>query len=441
MEMAITMSTTEQRRAWVLTRILKAEVTMAGGATELALSERQLWRLRVAFERDGPAGLVHGNRGRPSTRRIDPRTRDRIVELRQGTYGEINDSHFVELLAEREAIAISRESLRGILRAAGLPSPRRRRSPRYRSRRPRMAAEGLLLQLDGSRHDWLEGRGPELTLIGAIDDATGMVPAAVFREQEDAAGYFAILRDTIESKGIPGAIYRDRHGAFAPTNPGSRSRDEPDGRVSLSQVGRALVELGVGSIVAGSPQAKGRIERLWGTFQDRLVTELRLAGVNDLAAANVFLRSYLVRHNARFAVPAADPLPAWRAVPDGLRLERVLVFKYRRKVARDHTIRLDGRALQLPPGTGASSYTGKLVEVHVRLDGSIVTFDGTRVLAVVPAPLDPGQLRAQDVVRAEPGLVPAPATIPWTPPPDHPWKRVRTNSKLYQQRLTDSLGS
>ncbi len=440
MEMAITMSTTEQRRAWVLARILKGEVTMAAGATELAVSVRQLWRLRVAFERDGPAGLVHGNRGRPSTRRIDQGTRDRIVELRQGTYGEINDSHFVELLAEREAIAISRECLRGILRAAGLPSPRRRRSPRYRSRRPRMAAEGLLLQLDGSRHDWLAGRGPWLTLVGAIDDATGKVVAAVFREQEDAAGYLAILRDTIEAWGIPGAIYRDRHGAFAPTNRGSRE-DEPDAPVSLSQVGRALVELGVGSIVAGSPQAKGRIERLWGTFQDRLVVELRLAGIRDLGAANAFLRSYLVRHNIRFAVPAADPLPAWRAVPAGLRLEQVLVFKYRRKVARDHTIRLHGRVLQLPAGTGASSYTGKLVEVNVRLDGSIVAFDGTRVLAVVPAPPDPGQLRAQDVNRAEPGLVPPPATIPWTPPPDHPWKRVRTDSKLYQQRLTDSLGS
>src|SRR5664280_2377720 len=128
MEMAITMSSTEQRRAWILTRILKGELTMDAGAIELALSERQLWRLRVAFERHGPAGLVHGNRGRPSTRRIDPGTRARIIELRQETYGEINDSHLVDLLAGREAIVISRESLRGILRAAGLPSPRRRRS-------------------------------------------------------------------------------------------------------------------------------------------------------------------------------------------------------------------------------------------------------------------------------------------------------------------------
>jgi hypothetical protein len=303
-----------------------------------------------------------------------------------------------------------------------------------------MGAEGSLLQLDGSRHDWLGGRGPALTLVGAIDDATGTVVAAAFREQEDAAGYLAILRDTIEGFGIPGAIYRDRHGAFAPTNPGARP-DERDAPVALSQVGRALVELGVDSIVAGSPQAKGRIERLWGTFQDRLVTELRLAGVNDMAAANAFLRSYLARHNARFAVPAADPVPAWRAVPDEVRLERVLVFKYRRKVARDPTIRLGGRVLQLPrSATGAANYAGKRVEVHVALDGSVVAYDGERRLAAIDGPVDPGQLRAQHVDRAEPGLVPPPATIPWTPPPDHPWRRVTPGSAL-EKRLTDSLGS
>ncbi len=434
------MSSTEQRRAWLLARILKGELTMAAGAASLDLSERQLWRLRVAFERDGPAGLVHGNRGRPSSRQLDPGLRARIIELR-ASYGEINDSHFAELLAERAAILVSRESVRQILRAEGIPSPRRRRPPRYRSRRPRMAAEGLLLQLDGSRHDWLEGRGPALTLVGAIDDATGSVPAAVFRDQEDAAGYLTILRDTIEAKGIPGAIYRDRHGTFAPTNQHPDDADEPPGRRSLSQLGRALVELGIGSIVARSPQAKGRIERLWGTFQDRLVTELRLAGVTDLAGANAFLGSYLARHNARFAVPAADPLSAWRAVPAEIRLERVLVFKYRRTVARDHTIGLAGRVLQLPRGSGPSSYAGKRVEVHVRLDGSIVAFDGERQLAVAAALPDAGQLRAQHAERAGPGLVPGPATIPWAPAPDHPWKRVRSDSKLYRQRLTDSLGS
>lgn len=432
------MTVREQRRARVLGRVLAGELTMSEGSAELGLSERHLWRLRAALVADGPAGLTHGNRGRASPRRIDTDRRACIIELRE-RYGPVNDTHFCELLAEREGIVISRESLRQILRAEGVASPRRRRSPRYRSRRPRMGAEGTLLQLDGSRHDWLEGRGPELTLVGAIDDATGFVPAAVFRDQEDAAGYLEILRATIEAHGVPGAIYRDGHSAFAPTTP-RRHADDGD-EAALSQVGRALAELDIDSILAGSPQAKGRIERLWGTFQDRLVVELRLAGVNDRGAANAFLAGYLPRHNARFAVPALDPLPAWRPLPIGVRLERVLVFKYRRKVARDHTIHLDGRVLQLPRGaTGAANYAGKRVEVHVALDGSIAAYDGERRLAAIEAPADPGQLRSQHGQRVEPSLVPAAATIPWTPPRDHPWKRVTPGSRL-EKRLTESLGS
>ena len=380
------MTAHEQRRIRVLGRILAGDLTMTEASLELGISERHLWRLRAALIDTGPAGLVHGNRGRASPRRVAADRVARIVELRE-RYGPLNDSHFCELLAEREGITIGRETLRAMLRAEGIASPRRRRSPRYRSRRPRMGAEGTLLQLDGSRHRWLEERGPELVLLGAIDDATGLVTAAVFRDREDAAGYLEILRATIEAHGVPGAIYRDGHSAFAPSNPRHHplAGDDP----ALSQVGRALVELDIESILAGSPQAKGRVERLWGTFQDRLVVELRLAGVVDRAGANVFLAGFLARHNARFAVPALDPVPAWRALPDGLELDRVLVFKYRRKVAKDHTITLDGRVLQLPRGaTGRANYAGKLVEVHVALDGSVVAYDGLRRLAAAAAPAD-----------------------------------------------------
>jgi transposase len=436
METTITMTSRAQRRAWVLTRVLQRELTMTEAARMVGLSERQLWRLRSAFERDGPAGLVHGNRGRPSGRRLEASLAERVVELRRMTYVGVNDSHLVELLAEREGITISRPSLQRILRAAGLASPRRRRPPRHRSRRERMAAEGLLLQLDGSRHDWLEGRGPWLTLVGAIDDATGMVPAASFREQEDAAAYLGILALTVARHGLPGAVYHDRHSAFAPTSPRATEPGAPPG---LSQVGRALVELGIGSIVARSAQGKGRIERLWGTFQDRLVVELRLAGVADRAAANELLAWFLPRFNARFAVPPADPVPAWRPVPADVRPERCLVFKYRCKVARDHTIAIDGRTLQLPPGRGGRGYAGRLVEVHVRLDGSMVAFDGERELAIRAAPAEPLQLRAQGRLRTEPGSVPGAATLPWTPPADHPWRRARPGTRLYQQRLTESL--
>lgn len=428
------MTAREQERARVLWRIGNGDLTVAEGAALMGLSERHVWRLRRVVAEAGPVGLAHGNRGRPSPRRIAPAVREAILAIR-AAYGPLNDCHFRELLAEREGIELSRECLRTVLRGAGVPSPRRRRPPAYRSRRPRLEAAGALLQLDGSRHDWLEGRGPWLTLVGAIDDATGQVVGGVFRDHEDSAGYLAVLDQVATRYGLPGAIYRDGHSAFEVTSP--RRTGGPD----LTQVGRALVELGIASIAAGSPQAKGRIERLWGTFQDRLVVELRLAGVVDRDGACAFLAGFIERHNARFGVPALDPTPAWRALPAGLDLDRVLVFKYRRKVARDHTVRVGARVLQLPRrATGAANYAGKLVEVHEALDGSLVAWDGQRRLAAIDAPADPGQLRAHDDRRAAPSLVPAPAAVPWLPPPDHPWKRVRSDSKL-AQRLTDSVGS
>jgi transposase len=435
METTITMSAKEQRRAWVLTRVLKGERTMAEAAEALAVSERQLWRLRAAFERAGPAGLVHGNRGRASPRRLDDESRQTILRLVEERYHDVNDCHLAELLAEREGITVSRPSLQRLLRAAGSPAKRTRRRPRYRSRRERMAAEGMLLQLDGSRHRWFGEGGPWLTLLAAIDDATGKVVAATFREQEDAAGYLELLRQVVTAHGLPGAIYRDRHGIFEA--PDERATDGRDAGLP-SQVGRALVELGIGSIAARSPQAKGRVERLFGTFQDRLVVELRLAGISDRATANDFLPTYLARHNARFAVPAREEQPDWLPVPRQIKLEQVLVFKYRRKVAKDHTIRLDGQVLALPRARFA--YSGRTVEVHQRLDGSLVAFDGRRQLALTPAPAEPRQLRAlRSVDRAAPSLQPAAAALPWKPPPDHPWKRRTIPVKLKQPRLTDSL--
>lgn len=297
-----------------------------------------------------------------------------------------------------------------------------------------MAAEGTLLQLDGSRHRWFEERGPELTLVAAIDDATGKVLAATFREQEDAAGYLEILRDIVLRHGLPAAVYRDRHSTFE--TPSERATDGREPGLP-SQVGRALAELSIRSIAARSAQAKGRIERLWGTFQDRLVAELRLAGIVDRNAANDFLSGYLVRHNARFAVAPLDPVADWLPLPRHVRPERIFVFKYRRKVAKDHTVRLAGRVLQLPRARFA--YSGKTVEVHLRLDGSLVAFDGRRELALSAAPADPKQLRAQQADRVAPSLTPAAATLPWTPPANHPWRRVRPGTKLYEVRLTESL--
>jgi transposase len=204
MRETITMTSREQQRAQVLTRLLMGDVTAAEAALLLGLSERQVWRLRAGYGRDGPAALVHGNRGRPSSRRLDPDLAARILLLARTTYDGANDCHLAELLEEHEGIEIGRSSLRRLLRAAGQPSPRRRRAPRHRSRRDRMPQAGMLLQVDGSRHDWLEGRGPRLTLVGAIDDATGD-DGAVFREQEDTAGYPS-CSGTRSRHGVPLAV-------------------------------------------------------------------------------------------------------------------------------------------------------------------------------------------------------------------------------------------
>jgi transposase len=448
MKETITMSRTEQRRTWVLTKVLASELTVAEAAGLLGLTERSVYRLGARMERMGPAGLVHGNRGRVSPRRLDEATRERILELAKEEYAGLNDSHLADLLAEREGITIARSSLQRLLRGAGLASTRKRRAPQHRSRRDRMPREGLLLQTDGSRHDWLEDRGPRLTLVGYIDDATGRVTGAVFREQEDSAGYLEALEATIRRYGVPGAVYHDRHTIFEPpmTEPLTLEEQLVDTRIP-TQLGRTFAEFGIGSIKARSPQAKGRIERLWGTLQDRLVSELRLAGIDDREAANAFLPDHLDRHNARFVVPAADPEPAWRRLPRGTRLERVCCFKYRRTVARDGTVRAGASILQLPAKANGRSRAGQKVELHVRLDGRLVVWDGQRELVTTPAPLDAVQLRALSGARVEVGSMPPSAANATDHRPDHPWRRVRPGTKLHakieaeKDGVTDSLSS
>jgi transposase len=438
MRESLTLSAKEQQRSEVVSRWLAGVVTTDEAVALLGVSERTAWRLRAAMVTEGAAGLAHGNRGRASPRRIPDAVRSRIVALATTTYRGYNDSHLAEALADDEGIRIGRSTLRRLLRAKGIASPRTHRAPRYRSRRERMAQAGLLVQVDGSRHDWLEGRGPELTLVGGIDDATGLVPAATFREAEDGVGYLTIVRDMARRYGLPAALYRDGSSVFAPSRPAAQGRDE------ATQVGRALAELGIASIAASSPQAKGRVERLWGTFQDRLVSELRRAGATDRASANAVLRDFLPRFNRRFAVPAANDVPAWRPVPDGVDLARVCAFRWRRAVGNDGCVRLEGMVLQLPPGPGGRSLAGRRVELELRLDGRLLVAADGRLLAAVPAPPEPRRLRELGVL-APGGPPPEPTSrnVGYRPEAAHPWRRVAAGTRLAavrreEARLTDS---
>lgn len=436
----------DQQRAMVLTRWITEELRIGQASALLGVSERQAWRLKRRFLEQGPAALVHGNRGRPSPRRIPDALREQVLALAQGPYDGANDCHLSELLAEREGIVLGRASVRRILRAGGRPSPRRHRPARHRSRRERMPREGLLLQLDGSRHDWLAGRGPELTLVAAIDDATGRIVAATFRDEEDTAGYLEILRATVRENGIPAAIYRDRHGAFEASRPG---RDQtPVARRVATHVGAALELLGIRSITAGSPQAKGRIERAWGTDQDRLVVVLRLGAACDRESANRVLAQYVAARNRRFSVAAADPETAWRPVREDVDLDRVFAFHHRRVVANDHTIRIGGLALQLPALRGRRGYAGRRVDVAVMLDGRIVVSLGDEDLLVTEPILDADRLRSLEdapanLARRDLASV-ATDRAAYPPKPTHPWRQIDPRSKLAQRHqqehgLTDSL--
>ena len=434
----ITLDARAQQRVYVLNHVLTGGLTADQAAAILKLSIRQVRRLLGRYRTDGSAGLVHGNRDRVPGHRIPELIRVRVVELATTTYAGVNHTHLAELLAEREGIEIAKRTLRRILAEASVRPTRTRRPARHRSRRERMPREGMLLQVDGSKHRWFGPDLPFATLVAGIDDATGHVPGGTFRAQEDAVGYFMTFAQTAERHGLPGAVYSDRHGIFiVERNRAPTLAEQLTGKRSLTQVGRALDEAGIAWIGAHSAPAKGRVERLWGTLQDRLVTELRLEGITTIEAANAFLPGFLERHNARFAVPAADAAPAWRPWPDGLSSDAVLCFHYPRRVGRDATVSWPDGDLALPRRSDGRSWAGRTVILQERLDGSLwVSHDG-RCVPVRPAPADPGQLRARRLSRPTeerpeldlgPVAVPPPrprsATgSPTRPTADHPWRR------------------
>lgn len=392
----LTLSQKEQARLQVLNQVLQGLIGVEEAAQVLGVSERHTWRILAAYREEGAAALTHGNRGRRPANATSEDIKLRVITLARTHYAEVNHTHLAELLGEREGLILARSTLHGILRGDGICSPRRRSPPRHRCRRQRMPLEGMLVQIDGSEHDWLEVRGPGLTLLLAVDDATGTVPYAIFREQEDTWGYFLLFQGIIERRGIPVAVYGDRHAIFCQSRRRILAAPDlsPEEKEGLTQFGRAMQELGVTQIAARSPEAKGRIERMAGTFQDRLVTELRLAGSSSLDEANRVLWEFLPGFNTRFGVPPAQPQSAYRPLAPDLELAETLCFKHRRTVARDNTVRYNWHTLQLLPGADHPSYSGAHVEVQERLDGSLVVYYQGRLISTREAPPRPGVLRS-----------------------------------------------
>jgi transposase len=378
-------------------------LSVAKAASLLQLSERQVQRLKQRYQSGTTVWVKHGNAGRSKSWALDEKMRTRIIELARGKYAGFNDTHLWEKLTVHEGLIMSRETVRRTLRQAKIASPQKRRAKKYRSRRERRSCWGAMVLADASRHDWLEDRGPRLTLLGFQDDATSQVLAAPFQlEPENTLGYLRTLRQLLERHGIPLSLYRDQHGTFQRNDKHGTREEELAGRQDPTHLGRALEERGVQQIAALSPQAKGRIERCWRTFQDRLISELRLARASTLEQATIVLESFIGEHNRRFAVPARETTNSFRSLSRSISLDRVLSLRYERSVGADHVITLGAHAIQLPPFTNHDGFAGKRVELSHQLDGTLCVWLGAKLLHSQPLPLAECNPRPSSRKRATP---------------------------------------
>ena len=383
------MSQKEFQRVKVIENAAGGRLSVGEASRLLQLSERQVQRLKRRYRPDSLGWVQHGNRGRPMPWALPLPQKQLILTLARGKYQGFNDSHRAEKLRSEENLAVSRETVRRILRAAKLASPQKRRPREYRSRRSPRPRFGMMALTDSSRHDWLEGRGPALTLIGFQDDATGQILAAHFQlEAENTVGYLRALHAMITTHGVPLSLYRDRHSIFQRNDSNWTLAEQLAGKQSPTQLGRALDELGIEQIPAYSPQAKGRIERAWRTCQDRLVSELRLARATTLAEANPVLARFCADYNQRFARPAAESARDFRSLPRRFDLARCLSLRYQRVVSPDHTVTLGALPIALPPLPAQRGYARETVELSHQLDGTLHIFRGDQLLRTLPVPLE-----------------------------------------------------
>jgi len=347
-EEILNMTQKEITRLIVINQTIDKVITVREAAELLDLSERQVIRLKKGVVEQGPAFIIHKNRGRKPQHTLPDEVRMKVVELKQTKYKEANFNHFVELLEEHEGIKVSYASVHRTLTQAGIKSPKKHRKRKSHHRRKRKPQKGMLVQIDASPHEWIIG-GELFTLHGAIDDATGEILALFFAPNECMEGYFEIIRQIVKNYGIPMSLYCDRHTIFVSPNDGKLSiEDQLKGKtVNLTQFGRAMEELGITIIKANSPQAKGRIEKLWNTLQSRLPVEFKIRGIDTIEAANAFLSQFIVAYNEKFGVEPENPEPAFRPLEPGIELDHILCIKEERTIIEDSAFSYKGKYYQL----------------------------------------------------------------------------------------------
>jgi len=369
------MSAKERERAVVMRRLAAGEIKQKRAAELLGVKVRQVKNLVGAWRARGDRGLVSGRRGKPSNNKLAATTVSRIEQALRERYSDFGPTFAAEKLSQHEGISVSAETVRQIQIRLGLWQPKARRRKRVFQVRERRSRFGELIQIDGSVHDWLEGRGPRMTLIVFIDDATGRLTGLRFAPAETTRAYIETLRDHVLSYGVPLAFYSDRHGIFRVN---AKDVDSGDGLTALNRV---TERLGIEQICATTPQAKGRVERANQTLQDRLIKEMRLAGIADMAAAQAFLPGFMARHNMRFSVQPRDPEDAHKPWNDGFAgLEAALAEHEPRTLSKALTFSAGGAVHCIKTRDAGMAFRGAKITVRHYLDGSMDVVFKNRVL-------------------------------------------------------------
>jgi transposase-like protein len=411
------MSRKERGRLELASQVKADRITLVKAAGLMGMSYRQAKRVYRRYVKDGDAGLVHKLRGRASNRKTDATKHQEVLGLYRDKYAGFGLTLACEYMA-RDGHEVAVSTLRGWLMGAGLWSPRRRRR-KHRRWRERKEHRGEMVQMDGSHHDWFEGRGDACVLMVMIDDATGWTHAMFF-ESETTVAAMTVFKSWVECHGLPRSLYVDKDSIYRTTR--EATADESlENTGALTQFGRAMKDLDVELICAHSPQAKGRVERMNGTLQDRLVKAMRLEGIGDIAAANKFLADrFLPQLNERFTVKPDKAADLHRAVGAGLDLEQVLSHQEQRVMHNDWCVTWQGRWFQVLAQAHGQVRPGSKLTVRVGLDGSVDLVYRGRALAFKELPARPERIIKERLTLRERVSSHRP---PWKPPAHHPYKR------------------
>ena len=368
------------KRATLIEACIKGKCTVKQVATALGLSERRVKQIKKEVKENGVKSIQHGNRGRKPKNTIPDETKKKILELRCSYEYELsNFKHFQELLKERENIDISYSALYNILRNAGIKSPKKHRKTKLHHRRKRKECEGMMLQADGTPFDWFN-TGEKYSLHGFVDDATGKITGLYMCKNECLLGYLEVLRQTLENFGIPISLYPDKYSVFFPpkkVDDHVTIEEQLNGREKgITQFGRIVEDLGIKMFPASSPQAKGRIERLWETLQSRLVTEFRINNIKSIEEANTFLIGYIKKYNSQFSVSPASSKSVFLKLPKRYNLDELLCVKFERTIDNAGVFSLNNSKFQiidksLPPKTKVLIYLSQKIGMRVKANNKI----------------------------------------------------------------------